>query len=183
MSNHQSTAVNTNTVLGQKIRLLTSTAIFAAMITLMTAYICHIPDGINGGYIHFGDSLIYLAACLLPTPYALAAAAIGGGLADLLTAPMWAPATIIIKMLITIPFTRKKNSIINARNVIATIPAFFISGFGYYLANAFFMGGFEAGAIAYLFGGSLIQGVGSAVVFIIVGVFLDKMNFKKKFLT
>lgn len=183
MYTHDLPTTHTHVASGQKIRLLTSTAIFAAMITVMTAYICHIPDGINGGYIHFGDSLIYLAACLLPTPYALAAAAIGGGLADLLTAPMWAPATIIIKMLITIPFTRKKNSIVNARNVFATVPAFFISGFGYYLANAFFMGGFEAGAVAYLLGGSLIQGAGSAVVFIIVGTFLDKMNFKKKFLT
>ena len=79
---------------------MTLTGLFAAMITLMTAYICHIPYGANGGYIHFGDALIYIAAVLLPRPYALAAAAIGGGLADLLTAPMWAPATIIIKMLI-----------------------------------------------------------------------------------
>ena len=86
----------------RQIRLLTSTAIFAAMITLMTAYICHVPVGTNGGYVHFGDGLIYIAATLLPTPYALAAAAIGGGLADLLTAPMWTIATIIIKMVITI---------------------------------------------------------------------------------
>ena len=33
---------------------------------------------------------------------ALAAAAIGGGLADLLTAPMWAVATIFIKMVNTL---------------------------------------------------------------------------------
>lgn len=182
MTEHNSTTAHTSAMPAHKVRLLTSTAIFAAMITLMTAYICHIPDGINGGYIHFGDSLIYLAACLLPAPYALAAAAIGGGMADLLTAPMWAPATIIIKMLITIPFTRKKESIINAHNVIATVPAFLISGVGYYIANAFFMGGFEAGIVAYLLGGGLIQSGGSAVVFIIVGLFLDKMGFKKKFL-
>lgn len=181
MSEHNTTTARP-AMSAQKVRLLTSTAIFAAMITLMTAYICHIPDGINGGYIHFGDSLIYLAACLLPTPYALAAAAIGGGMADLLTAPMWAPATIIIKMLITIPFTRKKEKIISLHNVIATVPAFLISGICYYIANAFFMGGFEAGIIAYLLGGGLIQSGGSAIVFIIVGIFLDKLGFKKKFL-
>lgn len=71
--------------------LITVTGLFAAMIALMTAYIFHIPYGANGGYIHFGDALIYIAAVLLPRPYALAAAAIGGGLADLMTAPMWAP--------------------------------------------------------------------------------------------
>ena len=72
-----------------KVKYLTITGLMAAMIALMTAYICHIPFGANGGYIHFGDSLIYIAAAILPTPYALAAAAIGGGIADLLTAPMW----------------------------------------------------------------------------------------------
>lgn len=61
-----------------KMKYRTLTGLMAAMITLMTAYICHIPIGLNGGYLHFGDSLIYLAAALLPTPYALAAAAIGG---------------------------------------------------------------------------------------------------------
>lgn len=78
------------------------------MIAVMTAYICHIPYGANGGYIHFGDALIYLAAVFLPRPYALAAAAIGGGVADLLTAPMWIPATVIIKMMIVLPFSGKQ---------------------------------------------------------------------------
>ena len=100
------------TVSASKVKYITMTGIMAALITLMTAYICHIPIGVNGGYVHFGDSLIYLAAVLLPTPYALAAAAIGGGLADLLTAPMWTVATIIIKMLITIPFTNKSKKIV-----------------------------------------------------------------------
>lgn len=59
-----------------RIKYITLTGLMAAMIALMTAYICHIPTGTNGGYIHFGDSLIYIAATLLPTPYALAAAAI-----------------------------------------------------------------------------------------------------------
>lgn len=53
---------------------LVTTGLFAAMITMMTAYIFHIPYGANGGYIHFGDALIYLGAVFLPRPYALAAA-------------------------------------------------------------------------------------------------------------
>ena len=81
MSNEAATT--SKALSNQRIRLLTSTAIFAAMITVMTAYICHVPVGANGGYIHFGDSLIYIAATLLPTPYALAAAAIGGGMAEI----------------------------------------------------------------------------------------------------
>ena len=104
--------------MNSQVKKLTFTALMAAMITIFTAYICHIPVGQNGGYIHFGDSLIYIAACLLPWPYAMTAAAIGGGMADLLTAPIWAPATIIIKALISIPFTSKSDKIMTVRNII-----------------------------------------------------------------
>ena len=162
----------------KQVKLLTFTALFAALITVLTAYICHVPFGPNGGYIHFGDSLIYIAAVVLPTPYALAAAAIGGGLADLLTAPMWAPATIIIKMLITIPFTNKSTKIVTLRNVIATVIAFVISGIGYYFAEALLFGT----KVAFLtsISGSVIQSGGSAIFFVLFGIALDKMGFKQR---
>ena len=164
-----------------QVRSLTYTALFAALITIMTAYICHIPVGANGGYVHFGDSLIYLAAVQLPTPYALAAAAIGGGLADLLTAPMWAPATIIIKMIITIPFTNKKNKIITPRNIIATGIAFLLSGTGYWIAESILFG--TQAAFFISLSGSLVQSGGSAIIFIIFGLVLDKMKFKERYFT
>lgn len=165
---------------GTKLKYLTITGLMAAMITIMTAYICHIPTGINGGYIHFGDSIIYLAAALLPTPYALAAAAIGGGLADLLTAPMWAPATIIIKMLIAIPFTSKSAKIVTPHNVAAAVIAYFISGLGYFIAEYLLFGAMPA-FIASM-SGSLIQSGGSAFFFIIFGLALDRTHAKSKFL-
>ena len=160
-----------------KVRYLTITGIMAAMIAIMTAYICHIPVGVNGGYVHFGDALIYLAATLLPTPYALAAAAIGGGLADLLTAPMWTLATIVIKMLITIPFTNKSVKIITPRNVIATILAYFISGFGYFLAEYLLFGNWSVLLVSM--SQSLVQSGGSAVLFIVFGLALDKIQVKR----
>ncbi|MBQ8044666.1 MAG: ECF transporter S component, partial [Clostridia bacterium] len=70
---------------GKKVQLITITSIFAALITVTTAYIFHIPVPLTGGYIHIGDGIIYLAATILPTPYAIIGAMIGGGLADLLT--------------------------------------------------------------------------------------------------
>ncbi len=51
----------------EKLRLLVTTGLFAALIYVFTAYL-HIPSG--AGYTHAGDGLIYLAACILPTPYA-----------------------------------------------------------------------------------------------------------------
>lgn len=163
---------------GTKLKYLTITGLMAAMITIMTAYICHIPTGVNGGYIHFGDSIIYLAAALLPTPYALAAAAIGGGLADLLTSPMWAPATIVIKMLITIPFTNKSSKIITPRNVIASVIAYLISGISYFLAECLLFG--TGTALIASMSGNLIQSGGSAVFFIIFGLALDRIHAKSR---
>lgn len=162
-----------------KVKNLTAAGIMAALITIMTAYLFHIPIGVNGGYVHFGDSLIYLAVVLLPRPYALAAAAIGGGLADLLTAPMWAPATIIIKMLITIPFTGKSKKIVTPRNVVATILAYFISGLGYFLAEYLI---FDTWSVLLVsMSQSFIQSAGSAVFFVIFGLALDKASLKAKF--
>lgn len=161
-----------------KVLLLALTGLFAAMITIMTAYMFHIPYGMNGGYIHFGDMLIYLAAVLLPHPYAFAAAAIGGGMADLLTAPMWAPATIIIKMLITVPFTKKGNTILSKRNILAPFLAAVVSAGGYYFAEGILFGSFVAPA-ASLFG-SAVQSGGSAILFFFFAVALDRVHIKNR---
>ncbi len=162
----------------KKTYLLVLTGLFAALITLFTAYIVHIPVGINGGYVHFGDAIIYLAAAILPTPYAIAAAAIGGGLADLLTAPMWAPATVIIKALIVLPFTFRKKTVLCKRNIAATVVSFLISATGYYIAEALLFG--TSAAIITAFSGSLVQSGGSAVFFLLIGTAFDKAGVKDK---
>lgn len=160
-------------------RYLALTGLMAAMIAIMTAYICHIPIGVNGGYIHFGDSLIYLAASILPAPYALAAAAIGGGLADLMTAPVWMTATIIIKLLIALPFTSKNAKIINSRNIAAAVMACFVCVLGYFAAECVIFGSFGTAALASIYG-NLIQSAGSAVFFVLFGIALDKAHIKRR---
>ena len=55
-------------------------SLFAALIFVLTKFLS-VPTAI--GYIHPGDAAIYLAAAILPTPYAMAAAGLGGALADL----------------------------------------------------------------------------------------------------
>ena len=159
----------------KKLRYITLAGLFAAFIALFTAYILHIPAGPNG-YIHLGDALIYLAAALLPAPYAMAAGAIGGGLADLLTAPMWAPATVIIKILIVIPFTSNHNKLLEKRNLIATVIAMLITITGYYFAELI-LDGKETAFLVSVTSNS-IQGLGSAAVFYILGAALDKAGIK-----
>lgn len=161
----------------RKIKLITITGLMAAMITLFTAYIVHIPVGAAGGYIHLGDALIYLSAALLPTPYAMAAGAVGGGLADLLTAPMWAPATILIKVLIVIPFTSKGSSILNKRNLIAPLIAMIISIAGYYAAEVILYG--KEAAFLVSVTTNTVQGIGSAAVFYIFGAAFGKAGIKR----
>ena len=161
-----------------KVSYLTATGFMAALIMIMTAYICHVPIGVNGGYLHFGDTIIYLAAVLLPRPYALAAAAIGGGMADLLTAPMWAPATIIIKMLIVLPFSSKSTKIVTPRNVFATVAAYMISGLGYFAAEYILFGTWSVLLVSM--SQSLIQSGGSAILFMVLGTALDKVHIKNR---
>ena len=151
----------------------------AALITIMTAYFFHIPIGVNGGYVHVGDAMIYLTAALLPRPYALAATAIGAGLADLLTAPMWAPATIVIKMLIVLLFTNKAKRIVIPRNIVATIFAYIISSVGYFFAEYIIFGTWSV--LLVTMAQELVQSVGSAVFFIFIGIAFDKAHVKARF--
>ena len=169
-------APKTKTGSSAAVRRMTAAALLAAMTTLMTAYLFHIPVGVNGGYIHFGDAIIYFAAALLPMPYACAVGAIGGGMADLLTAPMWAPATVLIKALICLPFSSKGNKIVTKRNTAALFFAFCISAVGYYVAEGILFG-FTA-AFFTSAAGSLIQSAGCAVVFLILGTALDRVGVK-----
>lgn len=162
------------------LKQLTTAAVLAAMVTLMTAYILHIPVGVNGGYIHLGDALIYLAASVLPLPYACAVGMLGGGLADLLTAPMWVPSTMIIKALLCIPFSSKSSKIVTKRNVLALVVSGCITVAGYYLAQGILFGFTEALWVSAV--GNTVQAGGSAVVYFIFGTALDKMGFKKKFI-
>lgn len=160
-------------------------AVFAALIAVFTAYIS-IKTGINEGYLHFGDSVIYLAACILPMPYAMAAAAIGGALADILSgAAMWAPFTAVIKALNVLPFAliyvckRAKDAqkILNKATAFMPIVSGLITVFGYFLAEGLlfsFAGALPSVPI------SIVQAVGSAVIYYVAAAALDKVNIKKR---
>ena len=107
--------------------------VLAAMVCVATTFL-HVPI-IGGGYVHMGDAVIYLAAALLPTPYAMAAAAVGAGLADVLVAPMWAPFTVVIKAVMVLTFTAKKERLLCGRNALAVVMAGVIGVAGYYVAE------------------------------------------------
>ena len=83
---------------------ITYTAIFTAIIVLAISVI-KFSTGLGEGYIHLGDSIIYLVSCVLPFPYCLVASALGGALADIVSGfAIWSIPTAIIKMLNALPF-------------------------------------------------------------------------------
>ena len=160
-----------------KIHLLTITALFAAAIAVMTAYMLHIPIP-TGGYIHLGDALIYLAACLLPFPYAAAAAAIGAGLADLLTAPMWVLPTLVIKAVVALFFTSNGEKLLCRRNLAAVVLAGLFSPAAYALAGCAMAGTMAAFIPQFL--GTLVQGIGSGALFLVIVPALDGVKLKER---
>lgn len=166
------------------LKKITLAAIFAALITVTTAVV-KIPIGINDGYVHLGDAVIYLAGCLLG-PYGAIAASIGGALADILVgAAIWAIPTAIIKPLNCIPFIiatshyvkhKGTHKIIHPSTVLMTVVSGIITTVGYFIAEGL-MFTFESAAATLLFG--LAQPIGSAIVFVLVGFALDKVNIQK----
>ena len=122
--------------------------------------------------------MIFLAATILPRPYALAAAAIGGGLADLLTAPMWFPVTVVVKMLLVPAFTNKSNKIITLRNVAAVVIGYFVSLTGYFIGEYLIFGSWSVLLVSMF--SNFIQIGGSAAGFLILGMVFDKAKLKSR---
>lgn len=169
----------------QHIYYLSVSAMFAALIAVMTAYLSF-KTGINDGYLHFGDSMIYLAACMLPLPYAMLAAAIGGGLADVLAgAAFWAPATAIIKACNVLPFalvykcgwTKSPDRLLNKTTAFMPIISGLITVFGYLLAEGL-MYTFPTALTSVPF--SFVQATASAAVYYAAAAALDKVHLKTR---
>lgn len=160
-----------------KVKNLTYAALFAALTTVMTAYVM-VPVG--NGYVHFGDSIIYLAASLLPAPFAIAAGALGGLFADLLAgAAIWAPFTFVIKALLPIPFIllAKNRGEKKMLSLVAPLFAGLITIVGYYIAEGIL---FSFTSALAAIPGSIIQAVGSAIVYYIIAAAFDRTGLAKK---
>ena len=87
-------------MLDRKLRLLSMTALFAALTTLLTLVI-RVPSPLSG-YLNLGDCGVLLSAWILgPVPGCLASG-LGSMAADLLGYPLYAPGTLVIKGLMAL---------------------------------------------------------------------------------
>lgn len=185
MKNEQSKQFRKNIVLA---------SVFTALITVLTFYI-RIPS--HNGYIHLGDSMIYLAACLLPPLPALLCASLAGMFADALGGYIiYIIPTLIIKALISLPFSSGQNKFLTKHNLLAVGVSSVISVVGYYIAEVLLVSITSANGfrdlLQYIFSsapwisavycipGNVTQALGSAIVFILIAVSLDKIKIKDK---
>lgn len=106
------------------------------------------------------------------------AAAVGGGLADLLTAPLWAVPTVVIKALVALLFTEKGERILMPRNIGAVFGAAILSPMAYGLSACLLLGNVNAFVPQFL--GTLVQGIGSGVLFAVLALALDRAGIKAR---
>ncbi len=153
------------------------TALFGALIFVVTAYVLHIPTPATGGYIHLGDAFLYLAASVLPAPYAVAAAGIGEGLSDALTGSIaYAIPTFLIKSAMALCFSAAGEKFLTKRNAVACVPAGLICIGGYYLTEVLLLRSFAA-PVAEI-PGNAVQACASAAVYILLARALDRVKLK-----
>jgi len=112
--------------------------VFSAVIMILTMGAIPIP---GGGYIHIGDSIIFLCCFIMPLPYCVIAAGVGSALADVILGyTMYAPWTLIIKVIMALIarlFVGKND------NLLITILGFLLASLvmqvGYFLVNVLYL--------------------------------------------
>lgn len=83
-------------------QMIILTGLMTALVTVATMVIA-IPVPFTNGYIHMGDSMIFLAVLILGWKYGAFAAGVGSALADLFLGYVhWAPWTLCIKGLMAL---------------------------------------------------------------------------------
>ena len=153
------------------LRRLIFAALFASIIFVATSYL-KVPLPVMG-YVHLGDGIIFLAATLLPLPYAIGAAAIGASFADLAAGyTQYILATFILKALTAAFFSSKKGKSVSFRNLTALVPAVIVNVGGYYLFEALIYQSFVSPLASIPF--NAVQSVCGAVIFILLGAIIDK---------
>lgn len=155
--------------------------VFAAMVTVGTLVI-RIPIPV-GGYVHIGDSLVYLSGILLGPVLGGIASGVGSCIADLFGYIEYAPATAVIKFLDALAvglifITLQKRLHGTVGTVIAYLLGVLVGGsimVGGYFAYEVMLKGFTyaMGSVSF----NIAQAVGGAIIGLPILVALDKTKY------
>ena len=163
----------------KKTKLVVLSALLAAIIALCTRF-TSIPVFGGMGYVHIGDAFIFLASAILPTPYAIAASACGGALADLMSGfAAYILPTAIIKALMALMFAGKKSEkLLSKRNFLSVIPAIAVLVGGYYVAEIIIYQSFISPLMGMVW--NAFQGIFSAIGFAVLATALDSAHLRDR---
>ena len=164
----------------ERVRLLVLAAVLLALIYVLTAFL-QIPLPAGNGYVHLGDTVLLLAAAMLPTPYAIAAASIGEAMADITSGyAIFAPATLLIKAVMVLFITSKRDTLFNARNVVGAFAAGLVGVWLYFFYEAFLYHSFITPWLAIPM--ELVKCSVNAVAFIVLARAFDRIHIKNRLL-
>ncbi|WP_027340425.1 ECF transporter S component [Halonatronum saccharophilum] len=108
--------------------------------------VINIPMPGTGGYIHLGDSMIYLTAILFGWKFGALAGGIGSALANILSGfGQWAPFTLIIKGLMgliigKVAYNGTEDTEIKAKHILGVLVGATWMIIGYYFAEGIMVG-------------------------------------------
>jgi uncharacterized membrane protein len=171
-----------NLVKGQT-RRLTLGGLLIALVAIGTMVI-KVPTPATNGYIHIGDSMIYVVSILFGPQFGLIAAGFGSALADLLLGySHWALPTLLIKglegvIIGSIAYKSYHKLELELTDFMRMLAGMLIGGLwmvgGYYVAGALLRGSWVVALDSVV--GNITQAVGGMVIAIPIIIALLKTN-------
>jgi uncharacterized membrane protein len=168
----------------QKTMDLIITAMLIALVFLSTFFLnIKLPIAANGGLVHLGTAMLFIASILFGPKKAALAGAIGMGLFDIVGGwTLWAPITIVARGLQgyivgKIAWSKDRNGTSIAFNVIATIVSIPFMIAVYYIGEGILYGNWIAPLASIP--GDLVQNILGIIVAVPVCVALKKVPYFK----
>ncbi|CAH0286351.1 ECF transporter S component [Peribacillus sp. NPDC094092] len=168
----------------QKTMDLIITAMLIALVFLSTFFLnIKLPIAANGGLVHLGTAMLFIASILFGPKKAALAGAIGMGLFDIVGGwALWAPITIVARGLQgyivgKIAWSKGRNGTSIAFNVIATIVSIPFMIAVYYIGEGILYGNWIAPLASIP--GDLVQNILGIIVAVPVCVALKKVPYFK----
>ena len=168
----------------QKTLDLIITAMLVALVFVSTFFLnIKLPIAANGGLVHLGTAMLFIASILFGPKKAALAGAIGMGLFDIVGGwALWAPITIVARGLQgyivgKIAWSKGRNGTSIALNVIATIVSIPFMIAVYYIGEGILYGNWIAPLASIP--GDLVQNILGIIVAVPVCVALKKVPYFK----
>lgn len=164
---------------------LVLTAVFTALICIVTFTVKFPVPGTGGGYVNAGDGVIYAAAITMGGPLAAIAAGLGSALSDLLGGyVLYAPATLIIKaamaLVVGLAHGRQRNWLLWLGLMVAGSLVMTVGYFAYDFSFYSLLSPSDVGASRWSYAlanlpYNLIQAVGGVIIGMVLSAVVDKV--------